>query len=122
MSRGEKEVRHFLPLKAVPHMLLLLLEEQPTHGVDLLERLEHVSGGIVELNAGSLYRTIAKLLDQGLIEPSDTVRPEESFGVGAPRKNYYVTSLGRAVLRAESLRQAKLLELAGKLSLYRKRS
>jgi hypothetical protein len=33
-----------------------------------------------------------------------------------------VTPLGRAVVKAESLRQAKLLELAGKLSLFGKRS
>lgn len=106
--------RHFLPLKAVHQLILLLLEEKPTYGVDLLERLEKESDGAVRLNAGSLYRTIAGLVENGLIEP---VEDEEPLGAGAPRKIYRVTSLGRSVLRAESRRQAKLLELAGKLKL-----
>jgi DNA-binding PadR family transcriptional regulator len=106
--------RGFLPVKAVHYLILLLLEEEPTYGVELLDRLEKESGGTVRLNAGSLYRTIARLVDDGLVEPADG---DEPTGVGAPRKLYRVTALGRAVLRAESQRQAKLLELAGKLKL-----
>jgi DNA-binding PadR family transcriptional regulator len=106
--------RRLLPLKAVHYMILLLLEEEPTYGVDLRERLERESGGTVRLNAGSLYRTIAGLVDDGLIVPTDE---DEPSGVGAPRKLYRVTPLGRSVARAEAERQAKLLELAGKLKL-----
>jgi DNA-binding PadR family transcriptional regulator len=106
--------KRFLPLKSVHYLILLLLEERPTYGVELLDRLEKESGGAVRLNAGSLYRTIAGLVEDGLIEPEGG---EEPAGVGAPRKIYRVTSLGRSVLRAESQRQAKLLELAGKLKL-----
>ncbi len=108
--------KRFLPLKSVHYLILLLLEEKPTYGVELLDRLEEESGGTVRLNAGSLYRTIARLVEEGLIEPSEGDEPP---GVGAPPKIYRVTSLGRSVLRAESQRQAKLLELAGKLNLLR---
>lgn len=108
MSKG------FLPLKAVHYLILLLVEERPTYGVELLDRLEKESGGTVRLNAGSLYRTIARLVEDGLVAPTDD---DEPAGVGAPRKIYRVTPLGRSVLRAESQRQAKLLELAGKLNL-----
>jgi DNA-binding PadR family transcriptional regulator len=104
----------FLPLKAVHHLILLLLEEEPTYGVELLDRLEKESDGMVRLNAGSLYRTIARLVEDGLVAPADD---DEHGGVGAPRKIYRVTPLGRSVLRAESHRQARLLELAGKLKL-----
>jgi DNA-binding PadR family transcriptional regulator len=105
--------RRFLPLKAVHHSILLLLEEKPTFGIELLDRLE--SEFDIELNAGSLYRTIGRLVDDGLLAPSET----ESGSVGAPRKTYRVTSLGRSVLRAEAERQARLLELAQKLKLHR---
>jgi DNA-binding PadR family transcriptional regulator len=112
MTRAPR--KRFLPLKAVHHLILLLLEERPTYGVDLLERLEKESGGLVRLNAGSLYRTIARLVDSGLIVPvEDPAVPS----VGAPRKLYRVTAVGRDLLRAESRRQAKLLELAGRLKL-----
>jgi DNA-binding PadR family transcriptional regulator len=107
-------LKRFLPLKAVHHLILLLLEERPTYGVDLLERLEKESGGVVCLNAGSLYRTIARLVDDGLIVPTED---PDVASVGAPRKLYRVTPLGRELVRAESRRQAKLLELAGKLKL-----
>lgn len=105
----------FLPLKPVQHAILLLLEEQPTFGIELLDRLETEFG--IELNAGSLYRTIARLVDDGLLAAGET----ETRGIGAPRKTYRVTQLGRSVLRAEAERQEKLLELAQKLLLHRGR-
>jgi DNA-binding PadR family transcriptional regulator len=122
MAKRAMDVQRFLPMKAVHHMILLLLEEEPTYGVELLDRLEKVSAGsgsTVRLNVGSLYRTIARLVDDGLIAPTEVSEPP---GLGAPPKAYRVTPLGRAVVKAESLRQAKLLELAGKLSLFGKRS
>lgn len=110
---GDPE-RH-LPLKAVHHLLLLLLAEEPTYGVDLLERMEERSEGRVRLNAGSLYRTIAHLSDEGLIEPAEEVVPPG--GRGAPRKIYRPTKLGIGVLRAETRRQAALVEAARSLDL-----
>lgn len=104
-----------LPIKAAHHLLLLLLAEKPTYGVDLLERLDERSGGAIRLNAGSLYRTIAQLVDDGLVEPLEEVAA--GGGPGAPRKVYGVTGLGRAVLRAEAERQADLLEMARNLQL-----
>jgi DNA-binding PadR family transcriptional regulator len=109
--------RRFLPLKSVHYLILLLLEDKATYGVELLERLDKESDGSVRLNAGSLYRTIAGLVDEGLIEPAERTEDDVTGAAGAPRKIYRVTSLGRSVLRAESQRQMKLLELAGKLNL-----
>ena len=104
-----------LPLKAANHLTLLLLAQEPTYGVALLDRLEARSGGAIRLNAGSLYRLIAQLVDDGLVEP--TGEEASPAGVGAPRKIYGVTELGRAVLRAEAERQAGLLEMARELDL-----
>jgi len=77
--------------------------------------LEERSDGRIRLNAGSLYRTIGQLVDQGLVEH----RKEEASpaGVGAPRKIYGVTGMGRAVLRAEARRQEELLKMARALDL-----
>jgi DNA-binding PadR family transcriptional regulator len=108
-------VAEHLPLKAVHHLVLLLLAEKPTYGVDLLERLEERSGGTVRLNAGSLYRTLAGLVDDGLVEPREEVA--SPGGPGAPRKIYGLTALGRAVLAAEAERQRALLEMARSLEL-----
>lgn len=104
-----------VPLKPTHHMILLLLAEEPTYGVELMERLEVRSQGAIRLNPGSLYRTIARLVDEGLAEPLEEVPPAD--GGGAPRKIYGVTPQGFAALRAEAQRQATLLEAARALDL-----
>jgi DNA-binding PadR family transcriptional regulator len=103
------------PLKPVHHMILLLLAEEPTYGVALMERLEERSGGGIRLNAGSLYRTLANLVDEGLVEPHRESSPPD--GAGAPRKLYRVTHPGTAALRAEARRQVALVEVARALDL-----
>lgn len=104
-----------LPLKPVHHLILLLLAEEPTYGVELMERLDERSDGAMRLNPGSLYRTIAKLVEEGLAEPLEEISPED--GAGAPRKIYGVTPLGLDALRAEARRQAALLDAARALDL-----
>jgi len=103
------------PLKPTHHLMLLLLAEEATYGVVLMDRLEARSGGAIRLNAGSLYRTIASLVEDGLVEPlEEESRPD---GAGAPRKLYGVTRSGMAALRAEVTRQATLLDAARALDL-----
>jgi DNA-binding PadR family transcriptional regulator len=109
------DAERLLPLKAVHHLTLLILAQEPTYGVRLLERLEERSGGTLRLNAGSLYRMLAQLVDHGLVAPGD--EEANPAGVGAPRKIYGVTPLGRDALRAEARRQADLLEMARSLDL-----
>lgn len=108
------------PLKPNHQMILLLLAEEPTYGVELMQRLEERSEGAIRLNAGSLYRTIGKLVDDGLVEPLEEASGPE--GLGAPRKVYGVTHQGLAALRAEARRQASLLEAARALDLLEERA
>ncbi len=102
------------PLKPLHHLILLLLAEEPTYGIRLMERIEERSGGALAPNAGSLYRTLALLVSEGLVEPVGVERPE---GAGAPRKNYGVTSEGLSLLREEARRQAELVQAARALDL-----
>ena len=103
------------PLRPRDYLILLLLAERPTYGVDLMEQLEARSQGSLRLNAGSLYRTIAALVDAGFVEPLREEAPDE--GVGAPRKIYGLTSAGREALADEARRQAQLLESVRALDL-----
>lgn len=103
------------PLKPTHHLILLLLAEEPTYGVALLQRIEERSDGAITLNAGSLYRTLAALVEDGLVEP---VRAEGGGdSAGAPRKVYGTTDRGLEALREEARRQAGLLEAARALNL-----
>lgn len=111
---------HKSPLKPAQHLILLLLAERPSYGVELLERLDERSRGAIRLNAGSLYRIISQLVDDGLLRP--VAEEPGAGGVGAPRKLYGLTPEGRAALRAEVERQAEWVEMARALDLLEERS
>lgn len=102
------------PLKPAQHLILLLLAEEPTYGVALLERIDERSGGAIRLNAGSLYRMLAALVEDGLVEAIETPRRE---GAGAPRKSYGTTPEGKQALLEESRRQELLLDAVRALGL-----
>ena len=97
------------------YLILLLLAEEPTWGVRLMERIEARSNGGVRFNAGSLYRTIAQLVDVGWVTPLRDEPPHD--GVCAPRKIYGVTEDGRNAIRREAERQAAWLDSARSLGL-----
>lgn len=72
--------------------LLLLLDESPAHGYDLVERLEGVGVG---RDAGSLYRALRGLEHEGLVRST-----WEASLIGPDRRCYVVTDEGRQRLRA----------------------
>jgi len=96
-----------LPLH--PHVLLILasLGETPLHGYRLRQALVEQSDGTVRLDPGSLYRLIARLLDDGLLEERSAPRGADRDD---ERRRYYgLTKLGREVLLAETTRLEDLV-------------
>lgn len=83
-----------LPNVMVAPFLLLLLAESPGHGYELVERLKEV--GFTEGRAGSLYRELRRLEDEGLV----TSHWEASQTRGPARRVYELTTRGRRSLRA----------------------
>lgn len=83
-----------LPNVLVSPFLLLLLAESPGHGYQLVERLKSV--GFTERRAGSLYRELRRLEDEGLV----TSHWEASQTRGPARRVYELTTAGRRSLRA----------------------
>lgn len=111
-SDRSKEPADFIPLKPKVFLTLLLLAEHPRHGYDLLGALEERSEGTIRLNAGSFYRLIHRLAEDGLVERVET--PDDDSSGGGERKTYGLTELGLETLRTEARRQEGLLELARK--------
>src|SRR5438552_2379844 len=90
----------FLPLTPVVFEIMLALADGERHGYNILQEVETRSGGGVSLHAGSLYRALARLLEQGLIEELDAPAREPSDD---ERRRYYrLTSRGIAVAKAEA--------------------
>jgi DNA-binding PadR family transcriptional regulator len=68
--------------------------------------VDEVTGGSVQLGPGTLYRTIARLAADGLVEEVSGTETD------ARRRNYRLTPLGRTAARRESALLARLADLA----------
>jgi DNA-binding PadR family transcriptional regulator len=68
------------------------------------------TAGHVKLGPGTLYRSVQRMLEQGLIEE---VLERPAPELDDERRRYYrITAFGRQVARAEATRLAELLRLA----------
>jgi len=96
-----------LPLNPRVFAILAAILEGPAHGYRVRQLVEGRSHGTIILDPGSLYRTISKLLDDGIIEE---VHAPDGDVDDDPRRRYYaVTELGRSVAAAEASRLRALL-------------
>lgn len=109
-SRRRADADAFLPLPEATFHILLALTEGDLHGYAILQDVERRTGGKVRLGAGTLYRSVQRMLEQGLIVESRR-RPSPEAD-DARRRYYRLTSLGEAVARAEMERLSELVELA----------
>ena len=100
----------FLPLKSDVLLILLALAARPLHGYGIIRDVDDRSDGELRLQTGALYRTLRRLLGDGLIEESP--RPAADVGDDERRRYYRLTSLGHAVLNAEVERMSKLVRAA----------
>jgi DNA-binding PadR family transcriptional regulator len=106
MSPARAEIDALLPLPAAAFHVLLVLSSGDRHGYGIIQDVKASTDGAVVLSPGTLYRTIQRLLEQGLItEP-------RSSSLDPRRRPYRITAFGRAVARAESQRLADLVRLA----------
>jgi DNA-binding PadR family transcriptional regulator len=97
-----------LPLAPLVFDVLLALTDGDQHGYRIMRDVAERS--TVTLHAGTLYRTLARLLELGFIEELDE-RP--AADVDDQRRRYYrLTPFGREVARAEARRLAQQVESA----------
>jgi DNA-binding PadR family transcriptional regulator len=90
--------------------ILVALADDDRHGYAIIQEVAARTGGEVMLGAATLYRSIQRLLEQGLIlETRERPAPE----LDDQRRRYYrITPRGRAAARAEARRLQQLVELA----------
>ena len=104
------DVSRFLPLPLPVFHLLLALHDGERHGYALKREILKHTDGRLNLGSGALYGSIARMLDQGLIEETGD-RPD--FHLDDERRRYYrITARGRKVADAESARLRDLVALA----------
>ena len=105
----DHDVDALLPLPPATFHILLALVDQDRHGYAILQDIEARTGGELRLSAGTLYRSIARMVEQGLIAE---VRSRPARDDDERRRYYRVTPLGRSAARAEMGRLAELIRLA----------
>jgi DNA-binding PadR family transcriptional regulator len=100
----------FLPLPPATFHILMALAEDDRHGYAIIRDVAARTAGELKLSAGTLYRSIQRMLEQGLIaETRERPAPEDD---DERRRYYRITPFGREVARAEARRLAQLLKLA----------
>lgn len=97
----------FTPLKPNHYLILLSLAEGDLHGYAIKKAIARRTDGRVKVGAGSLYRAIGQLAEDGLIARTDR-RP--SPGLDDERREYFrLTRKGRRAASAETERLARLV-------------
>jgi len=99
-----------LPLPPATFHILLAVAEEPRHGYAIMQDVDERTGGALKLGAGTLYRSIQRMLEQGLIAESRR-RPAREHD-DERRRYYQITPFGATVARAETRRLAQLVKLA----------
>jgi DNA-binding PadR family transcriptional regulator len=100
----------YLPIRPVELLVLTMLTAGDRHGYGIRQDVMAYTGGAMQLEAGNLYRSIRRLVSEGLVDESGR-RP--AADIDDERRRYYrLTPFGRRVLSAEMLRLRALVQLA----------
>lgn len=98
------------PVTPAVFQIMLALADGESHGYGIMQEVEQLSAGETRLGAGTLYRSIQRMVVDGLAEELTIALSDESDD---DRRRYYrLTPRGLAVARAEAQRLATLVDAA----------
>ena len=99
-----------LPLPPATFHILMSVAADDRHGYAIIQDVAARTDNKLRLGAGTLYRSLQRMLEQGLImETGDRPTPE----LDDERRRYYrITAFGKAVARDEARRLTDLVRMA----------
>lgn len=103
----ERDPAKLLPLTPAVFQILLALADAELHGYAIMREVRERTAGKVRLGPGTLYGSVKRMLEQGLIEEAEA-RPDPELD-DERRRYYRLTFFGRAVAAAEARRLAELV-------------
>ena len=109
MATDSDRAAALLPLPPATFHILLALIDQDRHGYAIIQDVEARTRGELRMSAGTLYRSIARMVQQGLVSE---VAKRKSADEDPRRRYYRLTPFGQAAARAEVGRLSELLRLA----------
>jgi PadR family transcriptional regulator, regulatory protein PadR len=90
---------------ALEIMILKSLRLKPMHGYALVKHIKHVSDNLLQVEEGSLYPALQRMLREGLLESEEGIS-----GKGRPTRIYSVTEAGLRHLEREVLSFEKMFD------------
>jgi DNA-binding PadR family transcriptional regulator len=110
MRLSNDDIQGLLPLPTATFHILMALADDDRHGYAIIQDVAARTDGKLKLSAGTLYRSIQRMLEQGLIRET---RKRPVPELDDERRRYYrITPLGLAVARAEAERLTDLVRMA----------
>jgi DNA-binding PadR family transcriptional regulator len=103
-------IRKLQPLRPAVFHILLVLSEGERHGYAIKRAVELRTDGMVKMGPGTLYESIQRMLERGLIEETSSgQRPDNDQ---SQRRYYRLTEFGTTVLHAEVNRLEEVVRYA----------
>ena len=99
-----------LPLPTAVFHILIALADRDRHGYSIMQDIAARTGGKVQMSAGTLYSSIRRMLEQGLIEEMN--ESPDPASTDERRRYYRLTRFGRRVAAAEVERLTALVREA----------
>jgi len=101
---GKSPERRDLFAGALELMILHSLRVQPMHGYALVKHIKMVSGELLQVEEGSLYPALQRMLREGLLESKEGISAK-----GRPTRIYRLTKAGVKHLENEMFSFEKML-------------
>jgi len=110
MKARQPDPQTLLPLPVSEFQILLALADEERHGYAIRREVSERTDGDVQLGPGTLYGSIKRMVNSGLIAESDE-RPDPELD-DERRRYYRITPLGRKAAVAEARRMERLVGIA----------
>ena len=104
MSPNDQDKRDLFP-GALEMMVLQSLQRQPMHGYAMVQHIQQRSKDLLQVEEGSLYPALQRLLKANLVEAS-----WETSATNRRVRTYHITAKGRNHLTQEISRFDQMLE------------
>src|SRR6202020_1676330 len=99
-----------LPLPPAVFHILIALADRDRHGYSIMQDVAARTGGKVQLSAGTLYSSIRRMLEQGLIE--ELAESPDPSNTDERRRYYSLTRFGKRAAAAEVERLNDMVQQA----------
>ena len=106
-----------LPLPTAVFHILIALADRDRHGYSIMQDVSSRTDGKVQLSAGTLYSSIRRMLEQGMIE--ELRESPDPSSTDERRRYYRLTKFGKRVAAAEVQRLNAMLQQARATGLVR---